>query len=676
MTALFFARRIMETPAINMVEIVDLSPSDALLPILECVSNSTISLSQTKLPVNERTIGVEIVRGEPLQPDFFGEVKPIEDVIVSDNGIGFNERNFKSFETPHSNILRKEFGCLGVGRFTILKAFRRMKVRSNFRVNGHWKYREFDFDPVNEVKPVSDRDSDNKVNETIVELHELYNDDLHDKTAVSVDTIAKAIMEHFLIFYLSDNLPRITVRENDGSASQNVNELYKDVARENERTFKVSNQDFKIFITRNPRTTSRKHHYVHYCADSMVVGRGRRLGGLDSIFNYPLLSQEGESFLDVFVVSKYLDERKYPTRNGFRIPAMQEDRLYADEVTFQEIGQELVNILRDEYSEHVKETQQLNILEWQGYMAANPRFNSLLEDEEVLKTLPANTPDDKKEDYLHRVIYLRQKKVDETIREFLTTEQVNEDSIQNLVKDIRSKAILDSDSLTDYMVRRKAVIDLFDKFLEADKSGAYRLESDIHNLIFPMSGTNEDTAYQAHNLWLLDERFVSYQFIASHKQIRTYSNVGSAKAADIGMFDNPIGVGDTDHGDISSLVIFEFKRPGDVAATMPKGYHWEFSELTDKYFDDFRYGKKKNKGRIVNVLDTTPKFGYIVLSEIPEALASYNKERKGWQKTPFGSWYKIVPGSNMHLEAMTFDNLIKAAKLRHNPFFNKLFVTV
>lgn len=185
----------------------------------------------------------------------------------------------------------------------------------------------------------------------------------------------------------------------------------------------------------------------------------------------------------MFIVSKYLDGRKYTTRNGFRIPQTQEERSYENEITLQDIGQQITEILRDEYSEHVKQTQQQNIADWQNYMRVNPRFNSLLEDEEILRSLPANTPDDKKEEHLHRVIYIRQKRVDENIQNFITTKQVNEESIQTLVNEIRNKAILDSDTLTDYMIRRKAVIDLFDKFLEADKAGQFKLERDIHNLI-------------------------------------------------------------------------------------------------------------------------------------------------------------------------------------------------
>jgi hypothetical protein len=665
----------METPAINMVEIVDLSPSDALLPIMECVSNSVISLSQSGLPVGQRTIDVEIGRGEPLQGQLFGDVKPIKNVIVTDNGIGFNDKNLKSFETPHSNILRKEYGCLGVGRFAVLAAFQKMKIRSNFPVNGHWKYREIDFDTTNEVRRIADKDSNEKVSQTIVEIQGFYNEALLDKTAVSVEVIARAIMEHFLIFHLSGTLPNITVHESGGEP-HSVNELYKDLSQHNERSFSVLDEDFKVYITRNPKATSRKNHYVHYCADSRVVGRGKRLSNLDSIFNYPLLNQHAESFLDVFVVSKFLDEKKTPTRNAFRIPATQEDRAYENEITFQDIGLELVKILRDEYSEHVKQTQERDQQDWKNYISDNPRFNSLLTDEDVLQSLPANTPDDKKEEELHRIIYKRQRTVETTIQEFISTKQVNENSIQEIVKEIHSKAVLDRDTLADYMVRRKAVIDLFDKFLEADKAGEYNLESDIHNLIFPMGGTGSDTDYEAHNLWLLDERFVSFRFIGSDKQIRTYSTIDSQKESDVVLyntFDNPIGYGDSAHGDISSLVIFEFKRPGEVAGEKRKDFHWEFSELTDKYFSDFRYGKRQHKGKPVNVRQTTRKFGYIILSDIPEALETYNREH-GWEKTPFDTFYKMTPNANMHLEAMKFDTLIRAARQRHNPFFDRLFV--
>lgn len=65
------------------------------------------------------------------------------------------------------------------------------------------------------------------------------------------------------------------------------------------------------------------------------------------------------------------------------------------------------------------------------------------------------------------------------------------------------------DSLADYMTRRKAIIQLFEKFLDADENGDYKLEEDVHNLIFPLGLTKSDLDYENHNLWLLDERFIT-----------------------------------------------------------------------------------------------------------------------------------------------------------------------
>ena len=56
------------------------------------------------------------------------------------------------------------------------------------------------------------------------------------------------------------------------------------------------------------------------------------------------------------------------------------------------------------------------------------------------------------------------------------------------------------------------------------------------------------------------------------------------------MFENPICFAPEQAGEISSMVIFEFKRPGEVAHNKSKtDYRWEFSELIEKYFDDFLY---------------------------------------------------------------------------------------
>lgn len=254
-------------------------------------------------------------------------------------------------------------------------------------------------------------------------------------------------------------------------------------------------------------------------------------------------------------------------------------------------------------------------------------------------------------------------------------QDINKDTIDDIIRQVKERTAYDADSLADYMCRRKAIIDLFDKFLEADRNGKYKLEADIHNLIFPMGFNNEEIDYESHNLWLLDERFATYRFINSDKSITSVSQKKSSKEPDLLMFDNPISFGNESSGEISSMVIFEFKRPGDTAHQKnKKDYRWEFSELVDKYFDDFLYNpdKKNYKGKQVIVKKTTPKFGYVIMDVIPTPLEEYNIG-KGWKKTPFDTYYKLYGDLNLHIEVVTFDNLLRMARKRHNPFFDKLF---
>ena len=60
------------------------------------------------------------------------------------------------------------------------------------------------------------------------------------------------------------------------------------------------------------------------------------------------------------------------------------------------------------------------------------------------------------------------------------------------------------------------------------------------------------------------------------------------------------------------------------------------------------------------------------MDKIPDPLADFNVSH-GWRKTPFGSFCKINPDQNLHIEAITYQGLIKNAKERNNSFFDAFF---
>ena len=403
-----------------------------------------------------------------------------------------------------------------------------------------------------------------------------------------------------------------------------------------------------------------------------------------SLFSYPISRNGNLYFLDVYVVSEFLNKKAFNTRNGFNIPKENENLLFdnSELITFQDIEEKLTEVLEDEYDQFVKDSKLKSQKQIESYIIENaPRYRSFLKNPVILDSIPPNLSEDKLEEHLYKISYSARKKVESHIEKFISEKHISEESIEKIKDDIREKTAYDVDSLADYMTRRKAIIQLFEKFLDADEEGRYKLEEDVHNIIFPMGLTNNQTSYENHNLWLLDERFINYKFIASDKSITSFSQKKSSKEPDLlltdnpDMFDNPISFGNRSAGEVNSMVIFEFKRPGEIAHQKNKGdYRWQFSDLVEPYFDEFLYkqDKKNYKGNQVIITENTPKFGFIVLDVIPPILAKFN-EGKGWKKTPFGTYYKIQSELNMHIEVMTFRKLLDIAQNRHSAFFDKLF---
>ncbi|MDF9799783.1 hypothetical protein OKW21_005046 [Catalinimonas alkaloidigena] len=675
----------MKLPVKNIVSEIDLRPNDTFLPLFECVVNSIISLMQINNG-SKKKIQIQIERGDhPTNPELFDNQKTIESIKIIDNGEGFTSVNLESFDTAYSHK-NKEFGCKGVGRFTILAAFEKIEIESHYFENNEWKMIRFDFDPEKEIHNKEIGKSDRKEKKTIVHLRNLYNHSIKNSSARTTEFIAEELMNHCLIYYLSGDLPRIEIFDIDSSELSVVNEKYENLKKERERSFNIGEYEFKCYITKTEKANNRKNHYSYFCANSRVVGSGRNLAKSNSLFMYPISDNNGRNyFLDVYLVSDFLNKKVYSSRNGFAIPYERDLGIFSSEsITYEEIENSLAQILTNEYNSYVKETQEKsNIILKEYILKEAPQYRRYANKPEILSSIPPNLSDEKKEEYLFKISYHDRKRIEKNIQEFINKKEINEETIQVIKKELAEKTSSDIDSLADYMFRRRAIIDIFKKFLEADTNGSYKLEEDIHNLIFPMGVTQNEIDYDSHNLWILDERFATYSFIASDKPITRVSQKKSRSEPDLlmldekpEMFENPISFASSPSGELQSMVIFEFKRPGETAHQKSKNdYRWEFSELIEKYFDDFLYGqdKKNYKGRHVIVHTNTPKYGYVIVDVIPPRLEEYNKGR-GYRKTPFGTLFKIYPDLNMHIEVITFEQLIRAVETRHAPFFDKLFM--
>lgn len=684
----------MELKVKDFVSSIDLSKAEVFLPLYESVVNSIISLDKVTRDEKRIEVFIERAKGEYVSDLYGRDVPPIQNITIIDNGQGFTEENYISFNSPYGDLNRKKYGCKGVGRFTILALFERMEITSVYEENGKWWKRSFKFDKENEITDETKDEIVPSVPQTKVILRNCNNKELVSSTARNAEDIARGIMEHCFIYYLCDNLPIINITEKtqDGKiCSLSVNNYFSLESKEKEKDIEIEGKKFHLYVVKSDKITSRKYNYVSLCANSRVVGSKRNLADIDSLYNYPITENDESKFIDIYVVSEYLDNSVNNARTMFKIPEKADDVLFFEGmekvVTIEDILRGVAKEVSTMYETYAVETKKRNIEEVKNYITTtSPEYRSFLLRDDILEAMPPNLTDEKKEAYLHGVAYAENKKIAEKIDKFIQLREVNEEEICGIIDTIKKRTAYDADNLVAYVTRRKAIISLFEKMLEMKEDGKYELESMVHNLIFPMGLTNESVNYQYHNLWLLDDRFSTFRYIASDKSITSMSQIKSSKEPDIVMINddhllvnNAISYGDKEMGEVGTMVIFEFKRPGDTAHQKNKtDNRWEFSELIEKYFDDFLYGKEKEKknwkGQKVHVTEDTPKYGYVVMDEMPDELIRYNKNHQ-WRKTPFGSYYKINPDLNLHIEAMDFYTLLRNAKERNNPFFDHLFTS-
>ena len=127
---------------------IRLAESKALWPLFEAVVNSIQAIEDSPNKNNGRihiSAQREISYNEKLDANK-DILEKFESFSITDNGVGLDEQNYKSFNTAYSTLKAKK-GCKGIGRFLWLKAFREVSLQSNYAENGVWYNRTFTFSP-------------------------------------------------------------------------------------------------------------------------------------------------------------------------------------------------------------------------------------------------------------------------------------------------------------------------------------------------------------------------------------------------------------------------------------------------------------------------------------------------------------------------------------------------
>jgi len=224
--------------------------------------------------------------------------------------------------------------------------------------------------------------------------------------------------------------------------------------------------------------------------------------------------------LSSYVSGDLLDETVNSERSDFVLPDEPAD-LLPDDVSKKDLRKGVELEVRDflrPYLDRISEEKLRRIERFVHDRA--PQYRPLLRHRpETLRDIPPGLPDDRLDIELHRIQAKVEAELKEIGAQLVSGQPRDADSLleakEQFHKFIDELNEFGKSSLAQYIVHRKLVLDLLTVNLESDAHGRYRLEENVHEIIFPLKSTSDDVDYENQNLWIIDEKLSYHKYLAS-----------------------------------------------------------------------------------------------------------------------------------------------------------------
>jgi len=320
--------------------------SNGLLPLFEAVANSIHAIEEANLPTHEQQITVEIIREGQATMDFNQKHKrpgpeaksEIKAFIVTDNGIGFNDSNMKSFQTLDTDY-KVEKGGRGVGRLLWLKAFNNVKIESVYKLeNGQQKKRTFSFNVKEGVTEPIVIDTNNSPQGSVVLLDQ-FEKRYRDTSPKTASIIARDLLEHCLWYFIRPDAVAPSIKVVDDGEVIPLADIFNEqmLADTSQESFTLKDYKFDlIHVKLSPSST--RVHSVGFCAANRVVTRESIKGKLPGLYGDLHDKETGYFVYEAYVSSPLLDELVRPERTGFDIDKEPLPLLSSNELSQKEIS--------------------------------------------------------------------------------------------------------------------------------------------------------------------------------------------------------------------------------------------------------------------------------------------------------------------------------------------------
>lgn len=641
------------------------SAVNSLIPLFEAVSNGlhAIEARWKEKATASGQIKIEVHRRSD------DEGAGIMGFTITDNGVGLNPENWKSFLTSDSP-LKIARGGKGGGRLGWLKAFSDCRVTSRFEGADRIMRREFNF---------ALREGQNPIH-----AHVLTQETGHQEVGTEVrllpfqphfeaycpkktETIAAKLVGHFLNYFALGKLPRMTIV--DGAELINLGTFFSDNQQRNDVKVTEITLDpiigpsefhiYHVLLHKQLKFLEGGNHWMFYAGNERVANQEQ----LDSQLGLKYVGENSDCVYVGLVSGEYLDGHVNQERTNFTFG---KDRMA-------EIHKVAVASAKEFLGQYIERIRAQQVETTGRIIRDNPQFLPFRDalPEFVERNLSLNTQGDE-EIFLElsRRKLRAKRQLDGQLR---SLKEQGPESVQVSVEKI-TKALNDEkkSSLAEYVVRRKAILDLLDSSVafQDPKTRKYYKEEVIHDLIVPLRSSSEELDYNQHNLWILDDRLAFYSFFRSDKPFSTFTEGESGREPDLAVIFEP-SLAFRREGSDEPVVIIEFKRPGRP------DYDQNSNPVTQvlEYVDLFREGKAviDKNGKVIKPITMATRFVCFVVADFTDNLKKVVRYSIAHHPTADGEgFFGYSPEHNASIEVLPYSKILHDAKVRNEAFFKHL----
>ena len=505
----------------------------ALQPVFEGFTNALEAIKIRQK--GDKTYKGKIVLKLFKSGTFVNDIFKFERLSITDNGIGFNEEEFKRFNT--FKLTNKGFKNLGSGRIQYVHFFGSTCIKSVFQQDTEYFEREFvvskkeNFLRENAiVKHLYCKEVENHEIKTTVTFKELLSNN-NAYSNLDDQKLKEELLERYIHYfcYNKENLPEIEIEYYLQSELKSQCKISEGDIPNIDKTEKINinyssitpkglikridkTEEFTIDAFRISQAIL-KENKLNLVSKGEVI-EGTKLS-LEDISNKDTLG--GDRFLFLvssdYITSRDTDERgvlNIPEKNNFgrELFDNEEDILLEDikDSVNSAIGRMYPEVeeIKKEHQENIQQLKQMFLI-----------------GEDTAKDIHFSV-NDKESDILKKFYEVEAEKqamIDAKIKESIDSlddldpndVDYNED-FKKIVDGLTTAIPMQNKkNLTHYVARRKLVIELFEKILNRQlgiqKGASNYDEALIHNLLFQKGSTDTGDS----NLWLVNEDFIYFK---------------------------------------------------------------------------------------------------------------------------------------------------------------------